>query len=194
MFLGIFPSDPTLPADAWSELFPDTDRIEVEIGTGDGGFLEEAARAEPRTALLGIERRERFVNHIQNDRQLPANAKILHSDAKWVTENLIAPASIDAFHVYFPDPWWKKRHHKRRMFDPAFSQAVRRCLKPDGALYLMTDVAMLFQVMADEILQAGFEQEAWSRDPTAPAQSSYERKYRIQGRRFHEARFRPTGD
>jgi tRNA (guanine-N7-)-methyltransferase len=97
---------------------------------------------------------------------------------------------VDAFHVYFPDPWWKKRHQKRRIFQPELCEALGRVLRPDGTVYVVTDVVPLFEEIRERMLEAGFRAEAWDRDDTDPACSSYERKYRQQGRRFEKALFR----
>jgi tRNA (guanine-N7-)-methyltransferase len=111
-------------------------------------------------------------------------------DARWVIEHLVADEAIDAYHAYFPDPWWKKRHHKRRLFVPATVRALLRTLKRSGSVYLVTDVEIVFREAAAALAEAGFVAEPWTRPPDDPAQSSYERKYRRQGRRLLEARFK----
>jgi tRNA (guanine-N7-)-methyltransferase len=110
-------------------------------------------------------------------------------DGRWCVEHLFADASIDAYHTYFPDPWWKKRHAKRRLFTPAFAAALLRTLRHDGCLYVITDVETRFREIAETLAEAGFVATPWEREPASPAQSSYERKYRAQGRRLFSARF-----
>ena len=165
---------------------PGVTRVEIEIGTGDGRFLYEAALAAPDTLFVGFEVRASSTARTER-RGLPPNAMIKRLDGRWCVEHLFADASIDAYHTYFPDPWWKKRHPKRRLFTPMFAAALRRTLAPDGCLYVITDVETRYREIAETLEQAGFAPTPWERDPASPAQSSYERKYRRQGRRFSTA-------
>ncbi|MBY0460738.1 MAG: tRNA (guanosine(46)-N7)-methyltransferase TrmB, partial [Gemmataceae bacterium] len=79
-------------------------------------------------------------------RELP-NVKTACADAKHVLRDFVAAASVRAVHVYFPDPWWKKRHKKRRVFTPAFAADAARVICTGGRLYLATDVEEYFGVM-----------------------------------------------
>ena len=186
---GLFdPADP-LPLAYWTGLAPGTTAVEIEIGPGDGRFLLEAAAAEPSTFFVGIETRLGSVARA-SARGLPTNVRVLQLDARFVVEQVLADESIDAFHVYFPDPWWKKRHAKRRLITPSFASAVVRTLKSRGALYLVTDVETRYREMRQVLSETILVEEAWERSPSDPAQSSYERKYRTQGRRLYGARFR----
>jgi tRNA (guanine-N7-)-methyltransferase len=184
----IDPADP-LPLAYWTELCPGTTAVEIEIGPGDGRFLLEAARAVPSTFFVGIETRVGSVARV-SARGLPTNACVLHLDARFVVEQVLAADSIDAFHVYFPDPWWKKRHAKRRIITSSFASAVVRTLKSRGALYLVTDVETRYREMSQILAETILVEEAWERSASDLAQSSYERKYRTQGRRLYGARFR----
>lgn len=185
---GIFDPAERLPAGYWSSRAPGTSAVEIEIGPGDGRFLYEAARARPETLFVGLETRVGSVTRARS-RALPENARVLHLDARFVVENIIADASIDAYHVYFPDPWWKKRHAKRRLVTPTFAAAVARTLRSGGALYLVTDVETRYREMLDALAITTLRLEPWERAPEDPAQSSYERKYRVQQRRLYGARF-----
>jgi tRNA (guanine-N7-)-methyltransferase len=178
-----------LPADYFLREAPGTERIEIEIGPGDGRFLFESARADRRTAFVGIELRKGWARRLLEDPRRPPNALVYHGDGGWLCRHLFAPDSIDAFHLYFPDPWWKKKHHKRRLVTPELAAALVRCLKHDGVVYVITDVAPLFTAISQSLVEAGLSREDWSRDTDAPAQSSYERKYRRQARRLYGARY-----
>jgi len=167
---------------------PGTSAIEIEIGPGDGRFLYEAARARPEVLFVGLETRAGSVARARR-RALPENARVLHLDARFVVESIVADESIDAYHVYFPDPWWKKRHAKRRLFTPAFADAIARTLRRGGALYLVTDVETRYREMLDALATTALRLEPWERSPDDPAQSSYERKYRAQKRGLYGARF-----
>lgn len=187
-YFGLLSPDACLPSGYWLSLVPDITRVEVEIGSGDGRFLYEAATAAPDTLFVGFEVRASSTARAER-RGLPRNALIKRLDGRWCIEHLFADTSIDAYHAYFPDPWWKKRHAKRRLFTPAFASALYRTLKRDGCLYVITDVETRFREIADTLTEASFVATPWERDPTSPAQSSYERKYRVQGRRLFGARF-----
>ena len=138
--LGLFDPDPRLPTGYWRSLAPGTKRVEIEIGSGDGGFLLGAARQEPRTLFVGFESRPGRACKIGPG----PNVKVLELDARWVVINILAAGSIDAFHVYFPDPWWKKRHHKRRLFTDEFCAGLRSSMSAEARVFLMTDVESQF--------------------------------------------------
>jgi tRNA (guanine-N7-)-methyltransferase len=182
-----------LPVDYWTRSLPGATRTEIEIGPGDGRFLVEAARRDSRTVFVGMEIRTGLARKLAARADLPPNVTVHQCDARWIVEFLIADASIDAFHLYFPDPWWKKRHYKRRLIGESFAAAAARCLKPDAAVYLLSDVEAIFSDGAERMEAAGLKREAWSRAADDPAQSSYERKYRRQGRRLYQARFSKKG-
>ena len=181
-----------LPDDYWLTVAPTCRRLEVEFGPGDGRFLTESARSRADTLFVGIEIRTGWAKQIACAKALPANAKIYNADARFIVSYLLASRSVDAFHLYFPDPWWKKRHHKRRLVTAEVATEMRRALRQNGRVYLITDVEPLFEEMQSTLLAAGFTQIAWSRDPSAAAQSSYERKYRRQGRTVYETSFAPS--
>jgi len=188
LHFGLLSPGVHLPRDYWASLLPGISRVEIEIGSGDGRFLYEAATAAPETLFVGFEERASSTARTER-RGLPPNAMIKHLDGRWCVEHLFADASIDAYHTYFPDPWWKKRHAKRRIFTAAFAAALHRTLKPEGCVYVITDVETRYREIAETLAGAGFVATPWQRDPASPAQSSYERKYRAQGRHLLGARF-----
>jgi tRNA (guanine-N7-)-methyltransferase len=173
----------------WRELAPDANRLEIELGPGDGKFLLAAARLNPRTFYLGIEIRSGLVQRLSGIDDRPANVSAIEADAIWVMTNLLAEGTVSAYHVYFPDPWWKKRHRKRRMFRPEVVEQFRRTLVRGGAIFVVTDVVPLFLEIDGLLRSAGFDAQAWQRDVEDDAQSSYERKYRRQGRSLESGRF-----
>ena len=178
-----------LPTGYWTESAPGTLRTEIEIGPGDGRFLVEAAARKHDTVWVGMEMRIGLAARLAARPDLPPNVRVHACDARWVIEHLVASEAVDAYHAYFPDPWWKKRHHKRRLFTAGTARAVHRTLKRSGSLYLLTDVEMTFREAAARLGEAGLAQKVWTRAHEDPAQSSYERKYRQQRRRLFEARF-----
>ena len=189
MRLGLFSPSPEVPRDWWLTFGGGCwERVEIEIGPGNCGYLKAAAAAVPSTLHVGIEILPGSL--ARAGAALPRNLHLLVGDGGWMVEHLFQPGSIDAFHVYFPDPWWKKRHHKRRLFQPAFCAAAREALRPGGAVHVVTDVVPLFAEIRERMLEARFAEEAWQRTTSDLACSAYERKYRQQGRRFEQAIFR----
>jgi tRNA (guanine-N7-)-methyltransferase len=170
------------------------ERVVIEIGPGSCGYLLEAARRNPGTLYAGIEIYHSALERVRQKHTLLANVRLIEGDGGWMVRSLLAPASVDAFHVYFPDPWWKKRHHKRRLFQPELCEALARALTPGGTVYVVTDVVPVFREIVENMEAAGFRAEPWDRDDTDPACSSYERKYRQQGRTFEKAKFKKNGD
>lgn len=135
------------------DLFPTLDDMEVEVGSGKGLFLANAAETVSERAFLGIEvagKYARFIAYRLARKQL-ANAKIVHGDAEQLFREFLADHSIFAVHIYFPDPWWKKRHHKRRIMNEAFLHHVTRVLKPGGKLHFWTDVEPYYREALDLI-------------------------------------------
>src|SRR5688572_25356529 len=188
MHFGLLSACHDVGREFWLESTP-CSRVEIEIGPGSCGYLLEAARRRADTLFVGIEIYHSALERVRERYVVPANVRLIDGDGGWMVRHLLAPSSIDAFHVYFPDPWWKKRHHKRRIFQPDFCSALARTLVPGGTVYVVTDVVPVFREIVENMEAAGFRTERWERDDTDPACSSYERKYRQQNRLFEKARF-----
>jgi len=176
----------------WRTLAPQTHQVEIEIGPGNGQFLRRSARRRADTLFVGIELRQAWAERLRKKLAEIDNAVVVCGDARCIVEHLLADASIDRFHLYFPDPWWKKRHHKRRLWSERFCRAAARVLKPGGELLLVTDVPQVFDAASTELVKAGLTRCAWTRADDDEAQSAYERKYRRQGRRLWQAAFAKT--
>jgi tRNA (guanine-N7-)-methyltransferase len=116
--------------------------LEVEVGSGKGLFLKTAASARPDTSYLGIEIVERYARFAAHGlaRSGLDNACVVRADAQRVFREILPDHSLAAVHVYFPDPWWKARHKKRRVMNESFVADVERTLQPGGALHFWTDV------------------------------------------------------
>src|SRR3954469_20351043 len=101
----------------WSRVFGQAQPIEVELGSGDGSFLANYAKLHPERNFLGVERllgRLRKLNR-KGLRADLSNLTLLRLEASYVIEFMVAPESVDALHVYFPDPWPKRKHRKNRL-------------------------------------------------------------------------------
>jgi tRNA (guanine-N7-)-methyltransferase len=129
--------------------------VVLEIGFGMGDATAEVATREPGIDLLGVEVHEAGVGALLKqvgERDL-RNVRIVQHDAVEVLEHMIAPGSLDALHVWFPDPWHKKRHHKRRLLQPPFVALAASRLRPGGVLHAATDWEPYAQQML-EVLSA----------------------------------------
>lgn len=128
------------PLDAFAT-FGRTAPLVLEIGFGMGEATAEVAAADPARDLLGVEVHEAGVGALLKrigERGL-RNVRIVRHDAVEVVGQMLAPASLAAIHVWFPDPWPKLRHHKRRLLQPAFVAALAARLQPGGVLHVATD-------------------------------------------------------
>ena len=120
--------------------------LEIDIGCGKGRFLMARARGNPGTNHLGVDRlikRLRLLDRKIQEEKL-ANVRLLHLDASYVVDYMLPPASVSVFYVFFPDPWPKRRHHRHRLFNPTFLNAVHRALRPGGCINAATDHADYF--------------------------------------------------
>jgi tRNA (guanine-N7-)-methyltransferase len=181
--------NPTHPF--WSSLFGGQGAVEIEIGPGTGTFILPAAATNSHINYLGIEHSHSRATHLQNAlrEQRLTNAIVVAADAACVVGAIIPTACVRAYHVYFPDPWWKRRHHRRRLFTPVFAAALARTLVDGGELHLATDVDQVFQLMSTTIAATGaFNIEPTSRSPRRGA-TVFERKGVARGASIHEATF-----
>ena len=132
-------------------LFPTAKRIVMEIGFGMGVATAELAEANPDVGYLGIEVFRAGVGKLLSEieRRELANVRIIAHDAVEVCRQMVPPNGLDGVHLFFPDPWPKKRHHKRRLVQPPFAELVTSRLAPGGYIYAVTD----WEDYADQILQ-----------------------------------------
>ncbi|MCE9606801.1 MAG: tRNA (guanosine(46)-N7)-methyltransferase TrmB [Planctomycetia bacterium] len=115
---------------------------EVEMGSGKGLFISHAATSAPERNFLGVEVAKKYAAHCaaQLVKAGAANAAMISGDGLRLFREFLPTAGIAAVHVYFPDPWWKARHKKRRVVNEAFLVDVQRVLVPGGSLHFWTDV------------------------------------------------------
>lgn len=155
-------------------------------------FLRRAAREASRTGFLGVERAGKFFDlcaqRLERD-DLP-NARLVRADAYDLLSRWIIPGSIGALHIYFPDPWPKKRHAKRRMLSPPLFDLAARAIAEEGHLVIASDVEWYFaESLALLHSHPCFEPAAL--DPLEPQQlaTHYAIKYQKEGRTLQRARF-----
>jgi tRNA (guanine-N7-)-methyltransferase len=123
-----------------------------------------------------------------------ANARIVHGDAQRLLAEYMPNGSAAAIHVYFPDPWWKKRHKKRRVINEGFLQNVERVLEPRGRLHFWTDVEEYFQTTLELIatttqLAGPFEVQERNPESDLDYRTHFERRMRLGGQAVYRAEF-----
>jgi tRNA (guanine-N7-)-methyltransferase len=158
--------------------------LEVEIGSGKARFLIESARRNPGNDFLGLELSLAYYR-VCRDRLARAglsNARIVRADGRRFAQAALPPASVRVFHVYFPDPWPKKRQRKRRVLDGAGLAILSSRLEPAGLLRIATDHADYAAMIEPLFLTVpSLERLDWG-CLSAPPETNYERKYREEGR------------
>jgi len=181
-----------------ARIFGRSGPVHIEIGSGKGTFLVAQAKAQPEVSFLGIEWTRKFYRHAVDriGRWGLRNVRILRADAATFLRDFVPAGSVDCFHIYFPDPWPKKRHHKRRFLQSSNLEVLIRCLKPGGEIQVATDHADYFdqirQVTSayrERLEEIEFERpaSAWEGESTG---TNYERKYVKQSRPIYTAAFR----
>ncbi|MCL5096240.1 MAG: tRNA (guanosine(46)-N7)-methyltransferase TrmB [Candidatus Omnitrophica bacterium] len=143
------PESYVVPLDL-QQVFPEPRPLEVELGSGDGSFLLDYARSHANCNFLGVERLLGRLRKLDRKGQQAGltNLRLLRIEAGYCLAYLLPPASVHAFHVYFPDPWPKRRHHRRRLVNDRFMELVCRVLVQGGRIYLRTDDADYFACMS----------------------------------------------
>lgn len=180
----------------WSALFHNEHPVEIEVGFGKGMFLLSSAIARPEVNFLGIEIVRKYALYAATRfaiRQLP-NIKVACADARVLLRDRIPERSVQAVYVFFPDPWWKKRHHKRRLFTAEFVASVERVLSIGGLFHVVTDVEEYFAIMRDIISTFPRLHEVPPPPANEPSNdldylTNFERKFRKEGRPIHRAAF-----
>jgi tRNA (guanine-N7-)-methyltransferase len=167
----------------------DAPPLEIDFGCHRGLFLLGMAALHPSANFLGIEKQADRVNkcNARAARLGLANARAVQGlGVAGLTA--LPPASVTTFHLSFPDPWPKRRHANRRVFEKTFLAAVRRVLRPDGTLRLMTDDAPYFAEMR-ELTREGWRESPWN-DGRETVATSFEKTFLALGHLPHQAAFR----
>ena len=178
---------PLPPLDG-TQIFSNAHPFEIEVGCGKGMFLAGSAPARPDANFLGIEieRKYALLSAGRLARRRLPNAKVACTDARWFLRERLCEACASAIHVYFPDPWWKNRHRKRKLMTPDFADTCVRILQPGGRFHFITDVEDYFEATV-QMLGAMPALRLVEPTDTAEAMTNFERKYRLEGRAIHRA-------
>lgn len=195
--------DTPIPLDLlpdWFALLGDpASKLELEIGSGHGGYALAFARARPDRALVAIEQRKKFAEDLRARacRRGHRNLVALHGDARTLAPRLFRAGSLSAIHVHFPDPWWKRKHERRRLVDDGMSRLLFGLLCAGGVLDFRTDVERYAREALDRLEDTGFVNEAGrgcfaDRLPEEPP-STREKRYLATGQPVWRLRMRRPG-
>ncbi len=167
--------------------------LEVDLGCGDGSFLMALAQHHPDRDFLGVERllgRARKVCRKITRRHLD-NARVLRLENRYVVEWLLPEAAVSRLHLLCPDPWPKVRHHRRRLVQVEFLEALRRVLVPGGEFLFMTDHEDYFQWAEEKVaLFGGFERLAWEEDSFFHPKTDFQQLWESEGKSMWRLRCR----
>jgi len=142
-------------------LGPVARNLELEIGSGHGGYALAFGARHPDRVLVAVEQRKKFAADLAARalRRRLGNLVVLIGDARLLAPRIFRAGSLAAVHVHFPDPWWKRKHERRRLVDDGMSTLLLRLLRPGGLLDFRTDVERYAEDAVVRLEEAGFENE-----------------------------------
>lgn len=162
--------------------------LHVDLGCGEGSFLCELARLNPERNFLGIERLVRRVAKACRKTSALENVRVLNVESSYAVRYLLPESSVETFYLLFPDPWPKRRHHRRRIVQKDFLDSIHRALQSGGVLHAATDQLDYFTQMQHLISSSskldGFKQlnfEEVVQDHVVLPITKFERRFREQG-------------
>lgn len=171
-------------------------RLELEIGSGKGLFLLNQAPLHPETRFVGLELAAKYAWECQSkvENSELNNLRFFACDAVAVIDQDVASESVDAVHVYFPDPWWKAKHKKRRVLNDDSLRNIERILKSGGELHFWTDVLDYYELTLEAIDQVTkLDGPLFVSEPTSTHDMDYrthfERRTRRNGLPVYRSRF-----
>lgn len=171
--------------------------FELEIGCGKGGFLVSRAKAAPSARLLGIEWANKYFRYCADRlaRWNLQNVRVMRTDAKYFVLRNLPPLSVTVLHLYHPDPWPKKRHHKRRLVQPDFVEAAARIIRNGGRFLIQSDHEPYFTQIVELVsAHRAFQTSEWeeTRVPVDAGWSgtNFEIKYAREGRDIYRVAYR----
>ncbi len=129
-------------------------QMELDIGCGKGRFLIARATAHPETCFIGIDKRLTRILKVERKalRAGATNIRLLCAEAADVVSRLLPPASLATCYLFFPDPWPKRRHHRRRLFDASFADSLARAFASRGTIHIATDHREYFETIRGILL------------------------------------------
>lgn len=175
----------------WQQVFARPLAIEVDIGCGKGSFLLWAAQRRPGSNFVGVERLLARLRKV--DRKIQrlglANVRLLRIEAGYLVARLIPAESVAVYHIYFPDPWPKRRHRRRRLFTADFVSHLHRTLQPGGVVNIATDCDDYFSEIKKLMSGSGRFVETQPEHLPPEARTDFEREFLAAGREIGRCRF-----
>ena len=173
-----------------AQLFGNDHPVILEIGSGKGRFLLNTAMERPELNIIGIEKSLHYHRVIRDriaKRRL-TNIRLINHDAFLVVRDMIPDAALSEIHIYFPDPWPRKKEQKRRIIRAEVLKEFRRVMRDGAAGIYVTDHREYFEAAAP-LIEAEFRAERRVPGPDDPPRNNYEAKFRAEGRPIYEVRF-----
>jgi len=175
----------------FQDIFDNDNNVEVDVGCGKGRFLIARANQFHETNFLGIERmrsRQANVNKKANRHNLE-NVYLTGLEASYVVENQIEPCSVSVYYIFFPDPWPKRRHHKRRLFSESFLNSIYNTLTADGVINVATDHLDYFDVIYEILSDDNRFKEIETFEPVDHERTGFELMFIGQGLKIGRCSF-----
>jgi len=174
------------------DLFSRPQPLEIELGAGDGSFLVQWVALNPSTNFLGLERLLGRLRKIERKSRRAglANVRVLRLEAAYFVEYLLPRESVSAFHIYFPDPWPKRKHRVHRLVNERFAEVLRGALTIGGTVYLRTDDSDYFAQMTQAFGANKNYEPAQTPERLATVLTDFERGFHAEGIATNRAAYR----
>ncbi|MGF1573478.1 MAG: tRNA (guanosine(46)-N7)-methyltransferase TrmB [Sumerlaeia bacterium] len=170
----------------WKKIFGNTNKVELEVGCGTGMFISQYAEDHPKVNLVGLDKCSGIVaRSAQKTRRFELeNVKLLRFEALYFVDEYVAPKSLQAIHCYYSDPWHKRSHYKRRLWQRPFLEACHKALEEGGMLYMKTDVTDYYSAIQKVFAASAdlFEQVLSQRLDEVPLEGDYESNFQLKAR------------
>src|SRR5438105_2268508 len=166
-----------------TKIFPKAQPVEVELGSGDGSFLVEHAALHPEHNFIGVERLLGRIRKMDRKGQRAGltNLRGVRIESSYFLEFLLPARSAVALHIYFPDPWPKRKHQRHRLINERFSALAHKALAPGGAVYLRTDDKNYFEQMLEVFAVSPLFRSVATPDELAGLRTDFERDFEARG-------------
>jgi len=175
-----------------AEYFPKPQPLEIELGCGDASFLLHYAKAHPGRNFIGVERLGGRIRKLDRKgrRASLTNLRGVRIESGYFLEYLVPPKSATALHIYFPDPWPKRKHLKNRFINERFPAIAERVLQPGGIVYLRTDHADYFEQMESVFATATNFHPIETPEELSTVLTDFEAEFLKQGLKTNRAAYR----
>lgn len=176
---------------SFEKLFENTNPVELEIGAGRGDFLVNYCEANPEINLCAVERKLNYLKRGISKVRLKnlSNVRFLNLEVRHFLEEYVPNESLQAVHIYFPDPWPKKRHLKRRLVQPDFIKILAAKMADQGSLHLRTDHRNYFEHMMEVMGDQPYFSPVPVPDGLSDFKTGFERRFLEDGVKINYASY-----